>query len=227
MDDHVASKPGRPWWRPGILGLSGAALGAPLGYFAVRNDLALVRNWPFTADVTAGMALSLLLIFTGVALVILSYSARQLSSELYGRPGDPALPSEVREARMSGWWSLAAGVLIGLPVLAVAVPGELDERSAALVLGVVAVGLAALSWATWRYWTVFDELTRRVSWEASALSFDAVLVLSLLWGAAHVLGVEIDVPPMGVFVTAAGVWFVTTAVLTARAGLYGLSFPRR
>lgn len=141
------------------------------------------------AALVAGMVYALMGLVVGLGLAAPNAGAKLLNVED---------AEELREERPNLWMATLGCILIGLFLLTLAAAGDgarlLSDDQALVLAGTSFVGLIAMNlWLKRRY----DEFTRQVSVEASALAMHCALVLVGGWAALAHLGQLPWISPLG------------------------------
>jgi len=163
------------------------------------------------SDAMAALTGIALIIGAG-AVVVISLDPRRLG-RMYGLD-EPASAEEARQARLQAVVMGFSGLILVLPIV----------FTLAGLAGGVAMGLIVLLFAVHtalnvRVWRGVDELLRRTTMEAAAVTFFGGQGLLFLWAAGERLGVLAPLTAWDVYAVLMTLYLVVSAVISARRGL--------
>lgn len=207
----------KPSTRPNLRKLALQLLvGAVCGYAAMAGASKLVLRLDFSPGPGEAALLGVGLIYALMGLVV---GAGVAVPALGGAILNVADRDDLADQRalLAGSAGGCLALALGLIALALAGPGGLLPASA----GIVALGLgtAAMLAITTAQWRLYDELMRRISMEASALTLGLAILAMSLWAGLFRAGQVGPLDPLVLLALGWGGLLLGTMIAVARRGL--------
>lgn len=210
MNQTAQAHADRPLWQRITFGVVVGA-GSALMLFSVAGDISRAFRDPgFMLAVIAGLCYCLMGTIVGAGLLAPKAGARFLNVDN---------AEEIKDERAKLWPSAVSCILVGLFFLALAFARTslpVGHTALPATLAVCAVTVTALTIATRHRW---DELTRRMSIEASALTLHLAFVLFGGWAVVAHLGFVGWMSPLAFLAGLALLMLVAIFWVGARKGL--------
>ena len=209
MNQTTQAHAQRPLWQRVIFGVLVGA-GVTLMLLSIAGDLSRAFRSPgFTLAVIAGLCYCLMGAIVGVGLLAPNAGARFLNV---------ANSEEINDERAKLWPSALSCMVVGLFFLALAFAPSLPLGRSGVLAG-LAICVAVVAALTLSARHHFDELTKRINTEASALTLHLAILLFGGWAVLAHLGFVAWITPLAFLAGLALLMLVAIFWASASKGL--------